>query len=373
MGEKMDTKTTKFLDDLHDRFDIVRKWKHGAVSTGVLALDQATTKGGMPRGLLIDLYGDEGLGKTTLVLAMMAERVRHGERCIYVDVEHRLQNDLALQIIPGTYVNEDGQVRQEDDLFRVYQPMLGEETFSLIEKLIREPSIRMVALDSVPALTFAEEVVEDKFTTPIGIVARRIGLFTKRILGTVYEFGPLVVFINQMRMSPNTYGPLLKTSTGGKAIRFACSLRIHIHPQELIKQGDTIIGQKVRLRIEKNTIGAPQRETSLSIMFGKGIDRARDLVDTALESGVATQSGGWYKMPWKGQELSGHGEAEFAAKVAPHLDELRTYVQEQIAAKAKQLEADIEAAAKARMAEIKAPKAKAKVVAKDPKDPEEPT
>jgi len=369
MAEKKDTKMiAKFLDELHDRFDIVRKWHHGAVSTGVLALDQATTKGGMPRGLLIDLYGDEGLGKTTLVLAMMAERVRHGERCVYVDVEHRLQNDLVLQIIPGTYVNEEGQIRQEDDLFRVYQPLLGEETFSLIEKLIREPSVRMVAMDSVPALTFQEEVVEDKFTTPIGIVARRIGLFTKRILGTVYEYGPLVVFINQMRMSPNTYGPLLKTSTGGKAIRFACSLRIHLHPEQLIKEGEVIVGQKVKLRIEKNTIGAPQRETSLSIMFGKGIDRVRDLVDTALEAGVATQSGGWYKLSWKGQEISGHGEADFVEKIAPHLDELRSHVQQTIADRAEQARKEVEERAKALVA---AAETRSKGKAKEAKEAKE--
>jgi recombination protein RecA len=361
---------TKFLDDLHDRYDIVRKWKHGAMSTGVLALDQATTKGGFPRGLLVDLYGDEGLGKTTLILTMMAERIRCGERCIFIDAEHRLQNDLVTQIIPGAYVNDDEQIRQKDDLFRVYQPLMGEEVFSIIEQLVREPSVRMIALDSVATLTFKEEVETDKYTTPIGILARRVGLFSKRILGPVYEFGPLVVFINQMRMAQSSYGPMFKSSTGGKAIRFVSSLRVHIRAEQLIKEGETIVGQRVKLQIEKNSFGAPQRETSISIMYGKGIDRVRDLVDTALEAGVATQSGGWYKLTWKGQELAGHGEADFVEKVAPYLDELRAHVQQTIAERAEKLRQETEAKARELAEADTKPKGKAKTVA--PVEPKQP-
>lgn len=333
---KSNKQAESFLNDLHGKFDIVRKWKRESISTGVLALDQATSKGGMPRGLVIDLYGDEGLGKTTLVLAMMAERVRCGEICAFIDVEHGLQPGLVLSIIPDTFLDKEGNVRHKDGLFHIYQPgnPSGEETFKLVDRLLKEPAVRMIAVDSIAALAFAEDLEEDKYTSPIGLQARRIGAFTRRILGIVYEFGTLVLFVNQMRLAPNTYGPMLKTSTGGKAIRFYAALRINMTAEEKIMRQDVMIGQRVKLKLEKNKIGIPQRHTSISIMYGRGVDRARDLIDTGLEMGMIVQSGGWYKLNWGKQEITAHGEADLAEKILPHLDAMRIQIHQQIAEKA---------------------------------------
>jgi recombination protein RecA len=328
----------KFLDDMHSKFDIKKKWKHEAVSSGILALDKATSKGGIPRGLLVDLYGDEGLGKTTMSLSMIAERMRSGEHCAFIDVEHRLMPELKATIIPQDV---------DEELLEIFQPRTGEVAFGIIERLLNErPEFRMIVLDSVAALVFEEETEYDKYSGPIALLARRVGNFSKKIMATIYEYGALVVFINQMRTSPNPYGPMFKTSTGGKAVRFLSSLRLNMQGNQLIKKGEDIIGQKVKVKIEKNSCGAPHRETLVSIVYGEGIDRVRDVVDCGIDAGVIVQNGGYYKLRQtddKGKvirDIQAHGEAAFVAKVEPELDEVRKFVSDSLAEQAQKRAAE---------------------------------
>lgn len=352
MATKIGADQKKFLEEMHSKYDIVQEWKHESVSTGILSLDLATGKGGMPRGLLVDLYGDEGLGKTTMCLAIAAERVRNGERVVYLDVEKRLRNDLVMQIVPGTFTETDKEgvehIRQENNMFEVFRPPTGENAFSLVQKFLVWPDYRMIVLDSVADLVFEEDLEEDKHTRQIGLLARRVGLFSTKLLGDVYKYGAFIVFINQMRVKMSNYGPAYKDSTGGNTIRFNCSLRVKMSKDkpEDIKEGDKIVGKNVKLKVEKNSFGAPERETNMPVMFGYGIDRTQDFINCATEMGVLKRAGGHYTITQTDdagktiREIKTHGEDDLAVKIAPHLNELREWLRGLIVLKAAQESAE---------------------------------
>jgi recombination protein RecA len=337
-----------FLDGMHDQFDIKQGWKKEVVGTGILALDHLTSKGGMPRGMLVDLYGDEGLGKTTVALTMAGERMRHGERCVYIDVEHRLQDELVEIVAPG----QDRRYNP-DGLLDVYEPPFAEDAFGILERALAYKEIRMVVLDSVAALLFKEEAELDKYTSPMGLLARRIGAFSRKILRQIHEFGCLVIFINQMRQQITSYGPILKQSTGGKALRFYSSLRINMEPEKYIMKGETVIGRKARVSIDKNSFGFPERQVTVPIIYGTGVDPIRDMIDCGLLTGAIVQSGPYFKFrktDAKGklvEEIQAHGEAALVEKLAPMVDEIRENIRQQIVAlSVKQQEVEDEKAEK---------------------------
>ncbi len=307
---------------LHEKYDIQRKWTEEFVSTGILSLDMATTKGGIPRGLLVDLYGDEGLGKTTMSLTMIAERIKQGERCAFIDIEHRLNPQLKRMIIPD-----------DKGLLEIFEPKDGDNAFSIVEQILQYPEFRMVVLDSLAALVFPEVKEEDKHTEPIALGARRIGLHTKKIMEMIYQHSSIVVFINQMRMGISMYGPLTKTSTGGKAIRFFSSLRLNMKSGEPLKSVDQIYGQKVKLVIDKNSFGPPFRQTFIYLIYGKGIDRTTDLINCATELGLVKQKASWLFFSLKNskgevKEIQGQGVRGLVEELTPMWDQVVAQVRE---------------------------------------------
>lgn len=348
--EGVSKELTDMLGRLHAKYDIVRKWEQEIVNTGLLALDTVTCKGGIPRGLLVDLYGDEGLGKTTMTLTMVAERLRHGERCAYIDVEHRLQKDLLEGIIP------DANQRK---LLEIFEPKDGDDAFSVVEQILQYPEFRFVTVDSLAALVFPEIKEEDKHTEPIAINARRIGIHTKKIMEMIYANNAIVVFINQMRMAQTGgWTGFAKTATGGKALRFFSSLRINLKAGQLIKSVDQIVGQTVKVVIDKNSFGPPHKETQFILnYFPVGIDRTSDLITCAEELGIVSRSGSWVRFKFKGakgeEEIQGQGDRGLAEKLAPVWDKALKQVQEALTEKFKKPVSVQDAKAEATKAESK--------------------
>lgn len=309
---------TKFIADIHEKYDVVKEHSSEYISTGIMALDVATGKGGIPRAILIDMYGDEGLGKTTMTLTMMAERIRNGEHCAYVDVEHRLRPELIDQIIP------------DKSLFHVFEPKDGSAALSTLETMANMKDIRMVAIDSLAALVMPEMNDPDKRMEPIAINARYISLSVKKLLEPVFRNNTIVIFINQMRISPMAWG-VQKLPTGPKAVRFNCSLRIKLNGDEDVKSGTEKVGHKLELTIEKNTFGPPWRKAYVTLMYGEGIDRAADVVDAGVACGVIDKAASWFTYKEKNEkdeivsEVKAHGEKDLLEKLiaAKLLDSVR--------------------------------------------------
>jgi len=237
----------------------------------------------------------------------------------------------------------------------------------LVEKSMKIPEIRMVVVDSVAALIFEEDMAEDKDTEvskvqrQLGLLARRVGYFSAKLMSSMFEYGGIVVFVNQTREKVNLgYGKPGKIQTGGTALRFYSHLRLGIYGEEISKDADGFAeGRKVRLHIKKNKFGAPERDATTSVQFGRGINRVRDLIDCGIELGVIKQAGAFYQLKQldaKGKvirEINGHGEEDFAKKVVPVLDELRESVRLMIVAKAK---AKLDAEQKQRVDDLAAQK-----------------
>lgn len=332
----------KWLDDLHRDHSIERDWsKVEIVTTGLLSLDQVTTKGGVPRGIMIDLYGEEGLGKTTMCLAMMAERIRNKELCIFIDVEHKMQADLILTLIPGTYLDPDnGKIRQKDNLFMLIEPESAENTLEAMETALNHPEVRMIVLDSMAALSFEEEREEGKFTQQMALQARKMSSYLRRIMDRLFRFQGFVILINQMRADLNAYKTPQK-ATGGKAPKFYSSLRVNMSKVENLGKADEPSGHRLKMRIEKCSFGPRGREGFVNIVYGVGYDRIQDLIDCGTELGIVVQNGGFVKIKTldaEGKvvhEIQGHGAEEFADKIRPYLNEIRAYVYQEVVKRAK--------------------------------------
>jgi len=331
----------KWLEQIHEDHSMARDWnKLEVVSSGILSLDHVTTRGGVPRGIMVDLYGDEGLGKTTMCLAMIAERIRMGELCIYIDVEHKIQADLVLTIVPGTYLDENGRIRQKNNLFELIEPETAEDSLSVMDEALNHPEMKMIVLDSMAALSFEEEREEDKFSQPMALQARKMSAFLRRIMNKIFEFQGFVVLINQMRSDLNAYKTPSK-ATGGKAPKFYSSLRINMTKTDILGKAESPSGHRLKMRVEKCSFGPRGREGFVNIVYGVGFDRVQDLIDCGTELGIVVQNGGFIKIKTvdaKGEvvrEIQGHGLEDFTEKVKPHLNEIRAYVYQAVVDHAK--------------------------------------
>lgn len=312
------TTTTKALDKLGDpSLDLgVKDWE--IVSSGILSIDLAARKGGIARAQLIDFYGEPGLGKTTCALTMCAERIREGEQCVYIDVEHRLYRDLKEQVIgPDT------------PLFRQFEPASGEAALRQLEKSCNIEGVRMIVFDSLAAvITDAEMDPESKAPA---MAAREVTKTLRRILTPIYQYGSIVIVINQIRNNPMpTYGQSSKTVTGGTGIKFFASLRMNIHKAGYEKDQDEIIGQRVRIEIEKNSFGAAFGEARPVIIYGEGINRDRDVIETAKSLGMIEQSASWLTYKDGDTEIRAHGEKDLLVKLNEKLPEIRKKIREKI-------------------------------------------
>jgi recombination protein RecA len=221
-------------------------------------------------------------------------------------------------------------------MLEVFRPTDGDSALTVVESVLKFAEFRMIAIDSISGLVFTDMTEADKHTEPIGILARRMGTHTKRIMEPIFRNNAIMVLINQMRAQMNFRGQVMMVPTGGRAIKFFSSIRLSLHREEFIGPKERPIGQKLRIRVDKNSFGPPFRESFASLIYGSGFDKVRDLIDVGIETGVINQAASWmtYKdVNEKGEtvEIRAHGEADLAEKLTPIIDRVRAKIHEKLA------------------------------------------
>ena len=259
------------------------------VSTGSLTLDTCLGVGGIPRGRIIEIFGPESSGKTTLTLHIAAEVQKAGGVAAFVDAEHALDTSYAKKI--GISL---------DDLL-VSQPDTGEQALEIVDMLVRSEAVDLIIVDSVAALTPKAEIEGDMGDTHVGLQARLMSQALHKLTGSVSRTNCIVIFINQIRMKIGVMFGSPETTTGGNALKFYSSVRLDIRRVDSIKQGEEVIGNRVRVKVVKNKVAAPFREAEFDILFGTGISKVGDLIDLACQHEVIAKTGAWFS--YKEQRL----------------------------------------------------------------------
>jgi recombination protein RecA len=252
------------------------------VPTGSLSLDIALGVGGLPRGRVVEVYGPESSGKTTLALHVVAEAQKAGGICAFVDAEHALDVGYARKLGVRT-----------DDLL-VSQPDFGEQALEITEMLVRSGAIDVIVVDSVAALTPRAELEGEMGDSHVGLQARLMSQALRKLTGTIAKSHTTVIFINQIRMKIGVMFGSPETTTGGNALKFYASVRMDIRRVGALKDGERVVGNRTRVKVVKNKLAPPFREVEFDIMYGEGISREGDLVDLGAEAGVVEKSGAWF-------------------------------------------------------------------------------
>ncbi|MAY41727.1 MULTISPECIES: recombinase RecA [unclassified Neptuniibacter] len=265
-----------------------------AVSTGSLGLDIALGIGGLPYGRIVEIYGPESSGKTTLTLQVVAEAQKEGKTCAFVDAEHALDPLYAEKL--GVNV---------DDLL-VSQPDTGEQALEITDMLVRSNAVDVIIVDSVAALTPKAEIEGDMGDTHVGLQARLMSQALRKLTGNVKTSNCLLVFINQIRMKIGVMFGSPETTTGGNALKFYSSVRLDIRRTGAVKQGDEIVGNETRVKVVKNKVSPPFRQAEFQIMYGKGIYHMGEVIDLGVKEGLVDKSGAWYA--YNGDKI-GQGKA----------------------------------------------------------------
>jgi recombination protein RecA len=252
------------------------------VPTGSLGLDIALGVGGLPRGRVIEVYGPESSGKTTLALHVVAEAQKGGGICAFVDAEHALDVGYARKLGVRT-----------DDLL-VSQPDCGEQALEITEMLVRSGAVDVIVVDSVAALTPRAELEGEMGDAHVGLQARLMSQALRKLTGTISKSSTLVIFINQIRMKIGVMFGNPETTTGGNALKFYSSVRMDIRRVGALKDGEKVVGNRTRVKVVKNKLSAPFKEVEFDILYGEGISREGDLVDLGAECGAVEKSGAWF-------------------------------------------------------------------------------
>lgn len=287
-----------------------------SISTGSLGLDVALGIGGLPRGRIVEIYGPESSGKTTLTLQVIAEAQRAGGTCAFVDAEHALDPTYAEKL--GVNV---------DDLI-VSQPDNGEQGLEVADMLVRSGAIDVLVVDSVAALTPKAEIEGDMGDHHVGLQARLMSQALRKITGNIKHANCLVIFINQIRMKIGVMFGNPETTTGGNALKFYSSVRLDIRRIGSVKEGDEIVGSDTRVKVVKNKVAPPFKQAEFQILYGHGINRLGEVVDYGVKLGLIDKAGAWYS--YKGDKI-GQGKQNAIQYLKEH-SELAKNLEAQIKA-----------------------------------------
>ena len=295
-----------------------------AIPTGSLALDAALGIGGVPKGRIIEIYGPESSGKTTLALHILAEAQKQGGEVAFVDAEHALDPVYAAALGVDT------------DNMLVSQPDTGEQALEITDALVRSGAVDAVVVDSVAALTPRAEIEGEMGDTFVGLQARLMSQALRKLAGTISKTNCVVIFINQLRMKIGVMYGNPETTTGGNALKFYSSVRLDVRRVESIKEGGNVVGNRTRVKVVKNKVAPPFREAMFDIYYGQGIGRLGELVDLAVQMEIISKSGSWFSM---GDERIGQGKESVKTFLQNNPD-IAESVEQQVRERLSQLSGD---------------------------------
>ncbi len=275
------------------------------ISTGSLALDVALGIGGLPRGRVIEIYGPESSGKTTLALQVVAECQRLGGAAAFIDAEHALDLDYA------------GKLGVNVDDILVSQPDTGEQALEITDMLVRSSAVDVVVVDSVAALTPRAEIEGEMGDSHMGLQARLMSQALRKLTGNIKRSNTMVIFINQIRMKIGVMFGNPETTTGGNALKFYASVRLDIRRIGSIKKADEIIGNETRVKVVKNKMAPPFKQAEFEILYGEGISRYGELIDLGVKHGIIDKAGAWYSY---GKDRIGQGKDNVREFLKQHGD-----------------------------------------------------
>ncbi len=276
------------------------------VSTGSLGLDIALGVGGLPRGRVVEIYGPESSGKTTLTLQVVAEMQKLGGTCAFIDAEHALDIQYAQKL--GVNLQE----------LLISQPDTGEQALEIVDALVRSGSVDLVVVDSVAALTPKAEIEGEMGDSLPGLQARLMSQALRKLTGTIKKTNTMVIFINQIRMKIGVMFGSPETTTGGNALKFYASVRLDIRRIGSIKKGEEVIGNETKVKVVKNKVSPPFKTAEFDILYGQGISREGEIIDMGVEAKVLEKSGSWFA--YKGEKIGqGKDNAREFLKENPEL------------------------------------------------------
>lgn len=273
------------------------------ISTGSLGLDIALGAGGLPMGRVVEIYGPESSGKTTLTLEVIAEAQRNGKVCAFVDAEHALDPIYAEKL--GVNINE----------LLVSQPDTGEQALEICDMLTRSGAVDVIVVDSVAALTPKAEIEGDMGDSHMGLQARMLSQAMRKLTGNLKQSNTMLIFINQIRMKIGVMFGNPETTTGGNALKFYASVRLDIRRIGAVKQGDEIVGNETRVKVVKNKIAPPFKQVEFQILYGAGINSLGELIDLGVQNKMVEKAGAWYS--YNGDRI-GQGKAKATDYLKEH-------------------------------------------------------